>query len=148
MLDIEELKRQLRRDILENLKPLFESQGLQFPDIPRMMNEEDHWSILASTMVAPMNKGDDQVAWSEGPEGLEVPAADTIAIEYQPQPSLESNTIDNLAHPTTWNLIVLVVGRYRIEVGRGLVYPNFTLLDDVPIDGCNTPCYENANNYH
>jgi hypothetical protein len=72
--------------------------------------------------------------YEENPEGIELPAADTIAIENQPQPSLESDIIDNLAHPTTCNLIVLVGGDCRMEVRRGLVYPNLALLDDVLID--------------
>ena len=48
--------------------------------------------------------------------------------------SLELDTIDNLPHPTTCSLIVLVAGSYRMEVGRGLVYPTVALLDDVSID--------------
>jgi hypothetical protein len=124
----------LRREILGNFKPIFESQGLQFPDIPRMMNEEERQSNLASTSVAPMNKGADQAAWSGGPEGLEVPATDIIVIKYQPQPSLEPDTIDNLAYQTTWNLTLFVRGGYWIEVRRSLVYPNLALHDDVLID--------------
>jgi hypothetical protein len=46
---------------------------------------------------------------------------------------LEPDNIDNLAHPTTCNLIVLVGGGYRMEVGTWLVYPNFALLDNIPI---------------
>jgi hypothetical protein len=42
--------------------------------------------------------------------------------------------IDNLAQPITCNLILLVGGSFRMEVGRGLVYPRQTMLDDVEID--------------
>jgi hypothetical protein len=42
--------------------------------------------------------------------------------------------IDNLAQPTTYNLILLVRGSFRMEVGRGLVYPHQTMLDDIEID--------------
>jgi hypothetical protein len=42
--------------------------------------------------------------------------------------------IDNLAQPTTYNIILLDGGSFRIEVGRGLVYPCQTMLDDVQID--------------
>jgi hypothetical protein len=49
-------------------------------------------------------------------------------------PSIELDTIDNLAQPTTCNLILLVEGRFRMEVGRGLVYPGQTMLDDIQID--------------
>jgi hypothetical protein len=33
-------------------------------------------------------------------------------IKYQPQPSLEPDTIDNLAYQTTWNLTLFVRGGY------------------------------------
>jgi hypothetical protein len=39
MADMEELKRQLRMELLGDLKPIFEYEGIQFPDIPGMMNE-------------------------------------------------------------------------------------------------------------
>jgi hypothetical protein len=39
-------------------------------------------------------------------------------------PSIELDTIDNLARSTTCNLILLVGGSLRMEVGRGLVYPH------------------------
>jgi hypothetical protein len=48
------------------------------------------------------------VVQSGEPKELKVPATDTVAIEDQPQPSLEMGIIDKLAHPTTCNLIVLV----------------------------------------
>jgi hypothetical protein len=41
--------------------------------------------------------------------------------------------IDNLAQPTTCNLMLLVRS-FRMEVGRGLVYSHQTMLDDVQID--------------
>jgi hypothetical protein len=47
---------------------------------------------------------------------------------------LEPDTIDNLAQPTICNLVIMVGGSYRMEVGKGLVYPHQTLLDDVQID--------------
>jgi hypothetical protein len=49
-------------------------------------------------------------------------------------PSIEPDTIDNLAQPTACSLILLVGGSFRMEVGRGLVYPRQTMLDDVQID--------------
>jgi hypothetical protein len=49
-------------------------------------------------------------------------------------PSLEPDTIDNLAQPIACNLILLVEEIFRLEVGRGLVYPCQTMLDDVQID--------------
>jgi hypothetical protein len=42
--------------------------------------------------------------------------------------------IPNLTQPTTCNLILMVRGSFRMEVGRGLVYPHQTMLDDVEID--------------
>jgi hypothetical protein len=52
---MEELKRQLKREFIGDLRPIFESQGLHFPDIPRMMEERRRGSV-ASTIVAPMNR--------------------------------------------------------------------------------------------
>jgi hypothetical protein len=48
-------------------------------------------------------------------------------------PSIEPDMIDNLAQPTACSLILLVGGSFRMEVGRGLVYPRQTMLDDVQI---------------
>jgi hypothetical protein len=42
--------------------------------------------------------------------------------------------IDNLAQPTTCNVILLIGGSFRMEVRRGLVYPCQTMLGDVQID--------------
>jgi hypothetical protein len=52
----------------------------------------------------------------------------------QPLPSIEPDMIDNLAQPTTCNLILLVGGSFQIEVRRGLVYPCQAMLDGVHID--------------
>jgi hypothetical protein len=55
MIDMEELKRQLRRELLGDLKPILESQGIQFPNIAGIMSEEERRSSLASIAAAPMN---------------------------------------------------------------------------------------------
>jgi hypothetical protein len=47
---------------------------------------------------------------------------------------LEQNTIDNLAQPTACNLVLMIGGRSRMEVGRGLVYPHQTMHDNLHID--------------
>jgi hypothetical protein len=47
---------------------------------------------------------------------------------------IEPDTTDNLAQPTTYNLVILVGGSFRMEVGRGLVYPHQTMLNDVHIN--------------
>jgi hypothetical protein len=49
-------------------------------------------------------------------------------------PLIEPDMIDNLAQPTTCSLILLVRGSFQMEVGRGVVYPRQTMLDDVQID--------------
>jgi hypothetical protein len=46
--DVEELKRQLRREILGDLRPILEAQGIQFPDIGLVMSDEERRSSLAS----------------------------------------------------------------------------------------------------
>jgi hypothetical protein len=49
-------------------------------------------------------------------------------------PSIEPDMIYNLAQPTTCSLILLVGGSFRMEVGRWVVYPRQTMLDDIQID--------------
>jgi hypothetical protein len=47
--DMEELKRQLKRELIEDLKPIVEARGIQFSNIARVMSEEECRSSLAST---------------------------------------------------------------------------------------------------
>jgi hypothetical protein len=49
--DMEELKRQLKMELVGDLKPILEAQGIQFSDITRVMSGEDRRSSLASTMA-------------------------------------------------------------------------------------------------
>jgi hypothetical protein len=66
--------------------------------------------------------------------GHQAPASGLIEGHKQPMPSIELDTIDNLAQPIAYNLILLVGGSFRMEVGRELVYPHHTMHDDVEID--------------
>jgi hypothetical protein len=78
------------------------------------MSDEERRSSLAST-----------TSGSECPhEDLQAPASG---------PSIESDMRDNLTQPTACNLMLLVRS-YRMDVGRGLVYPRQTMLNDVQID--------------
>jgi hypothetical protein len=52
----------------------------------------------------------------------------------KPLPSIEPDTIDNLAQPTTFSLILFIGRSFRMEVRRGLVYPRQAMFDDVEID--------------
>jgi hypothetical protein len=47
--DMEELKRQLKRELIEDLKPIVEARGIQFSNIAGVMSEEECRSSLAST---------------------------------------------------------------------------------------------------
>jgi hypothetical protein len=47
--DVEELKKQLKRELLGDLKPILEAQGIQFPNIAGVMSEEECRRRLAST---------------------------------------------------------------------------------------------------
>jgi hypothetical protein len=40
----------------------------------------------------------------------------------QPLPSLEPDTIDNMAQSIACSLVVMVGGSHRMTVGKGLVY--------------------------
>jgi hypothetical protein len=47
--DVEELKRQQRNEVLGDLRPILEAQGIQFPDIGGVMSDEERRSSFAST---------------------------------------------------------------------------------------------------
>jgi hypothetical protein len=47
--DVEELKRQLRREVLGELWPILVDQGIQFPDIGGVMSDEEHWSSFCAS---------------------------------------------------------------------------------------------------
>jgi hypothetical protein len=47
--DMEELKRQLRKEVLRDLWPILEASSMQFPNIDAVMSDEEHRSSLAST---------------------------------------------------------------------------------------------------
>jgi hypothetical protein len=49
--DVEELKRQLRREVLGDVRPILETLGIQFPDICLVMIDEEHRSNLSSTVA-------------------------------------------------------------------------------------------------
>jgi hypothetical protein len=84
--DVEELKRQLKREFLGDLKPILEAQGIEFSDIAGVMSEKVHWSSLAS------------IAGGGRPQGeLLVPSSEPIEGHEQPLPSCEPDMIDNLA---------------------------------------------------
>jgi hypothetical protein len=50
--DVEKLKRQLRREVLGDLRPILEAQGIQFLDIGGVMSGEERRSSFASTVVS------------------------------------------------------------------------------------------------
>jgi hypothetical protein len=60
--------------------------------------------------------------------------------------------IDTLAHSTPCSLIITISGDYRMDVGKGIVYPRMYTLDDAPIDNISFAVvkvdmvHENANN--
>jgi hypothetical protein len=49
--DVEEPKRQLRREVVEDLRPILATSGIQFPDIGGVMSDEECRSSLASTVA-------------------------------------------------------------------------------------------------
>jgi hypothetical protein len=124
--DIEEIKQQVRIQFLGGLRPIFESQGLPVSDKGAVGNEEVCRSSLASMAAAPNIELADQAPAGSVPE--ENPLVATSG------PSLEPDTIDTLAHPIPCSLIITISGVYRMEVGKGIVYPRMYTLDDVPID--------------
>jgi hypothetical protein len=112
---VEELKRQLRMEVLGDLRPILEALGIQFPNINAVMSDEGRRSSLPSTAAGGGRPHED----------LQAPTSGL---------STEPDTVDNLAQPTACSLMLLVEGSFRMEVGRGLVYPGQAMLDDVQID--------------
>jgi hypothetical protein len=49
--DVEELKRQLRREVVGDLRPILEAQGIQFPGIGGVMSDEERRSSFVSTVA-------------------------------------------------------------------------------------------------
>jgi hypothetical protein len=47
--DMEELKRQLRREPVGDLRPILEARGIKFPDTGRVMSDKEHRSSFVST---------------------------------------------------------------------------------------------------
>jgi hypothetical protein len=125
--DIEEIKRQVKIQLLGDLKPIFESQGLPVPDIGAVGNEEERRSNLASTAAAPNTELADQA-----PAGSGRPQENLLVATSGP--SHEPDTTDTLAHPTPRSLIITISGGYRMEVGKGIIYPRMYTFDDVSID--------------
>jgi hypothetical protein len=48
-IDVEELKRQLKTEVLGVLRPILEAQGIQFSDIDGVMSDKERRSSFAST---------------------------------------------------------------------------------------------------
>jgi hypothetical protein len=126
-IDIEEIKRQVRIQLLGDLRPIFESQGLPVPDIGAVGNEEERKSSLASTAASPNTELDNQMPIGSG-RPQENPLVATSG------PSLELDMIDTLAHPTSCILIITISGGYQMEVRKCIVYPRMYTLDEVPIN--------------
>jgi hypothetical protein len=66
--DIEEIKRQVRIQLLGDLRHIFKSQGLPMHDIGAVGNEEERRSSLASTAVAPNTELADQAPAGSVPQ--------------------------------------------------------------------------------
>jgi hypothetical protein len=49
--DMEEQERQLRREILGDLRTILEASGIQLPDISGVMSDEERMSSLASIVA-------------------------------------------------------------------------------------------------
>jgi hypothetical protein len=121
--NVEEPKRQLRREVLGDLRPILEAQGIQFPNIGGVMSDEERRRSFPSTDAGGRPQG-----------GHQAPTSGLIEGHEQPLPSIKPNMIDNLAQPTAYRLILLDRESFQMEVGRVLVYPCQTMLDNVKID--------------
>jgi hypothetical protein len=104
----------VRIQLLGDLKPIFESQGLPMPDIGVVGNEEERRSNLSSTTAAPNTELTDQAPTGSVPQGNPLGATSG--------PSLKPDMIDTLADPTPCSLIITISRDYRMEVRKGIVY--------------------------
>jgi hypothetical protein len=86
---VEQLKRQLRREVLGDMGPILEASGIQFTNIGAVMSDKERMSILASTTAGCGRPHEDLQALASGP-------------------SIEPDMIDNLAQPIVCNLMLLV----------------------------------------
>jgi hypothetical protein len=55
---VEELKRQLSGEVLGDLRPILEAQGIQFPDNAGVMSDEERMTSLASIAWGGRSHGD------------------------------------------------------------------------------------------
>jgi hypothetical protein len=114
--DIDEIKRQVKMEMFGELKTIFESQGLPFPDLPGSTMSEERSDRVASTAAG--------ASQGRGTERAIVPT------------SVEPDTIDGLARPTRCSLLVqlqLVGDSSRLEVGKRLVYPGMSQLEGAQV---------------
>jgi hypothetical protein len=66
-----ELKRQLIREVLGDMRPILEAQGIQFPDIGGVMSDKECRSSFTSTATGGPPQGEHQAPASELVEGHE-----------------------------------------------------------------------------
>jgi hypothetical protein len=97
--DVEELKRQLRMEVLGDLRTILEASGTQFPNVGAVMSDEERRSSLASTAAGGGRPHEHRQAPASGP-------------------SIEPDTIDDLSQATTCSLILLVES-YQMRSGEG-----------------------------
>jgi hypothetical protein len=69
---------ELKRELLKDLKPLLDAQGIQFPDSVGVVSEEEYRSSLASTAGGGQPQGE-----------IHVPVSRLIEAHEQPLSSLE-----------------------------------------------------------
>jgi hypothetical protein len=62
--DVEELKGQLRREVLGGLRPILEVQGIQFSDIGGVMSDEERRSSFASIAAGGQPQGEHPTVWA------------------------------------------------------------------------------------
>jgi hypothetical protein len=61
--DVEELKRQLRMEVLRCLRPILVASGIQFPNIGGVMSDEERRSSLTSTTTGGGPSSIESITW-------------------------------------------------------------------------------------
>jgi len=114
--DVDKIKAELRAEVTQDILSMLASQGIQLQPFSRGPSPTlGRRSSCASASAADIH-----------------PKVDPDLVEPNFDASCFDDTIDRLTEPTPCSLVT-TVGGYQMEVAKGLVYPQQTILHSVPI---------------
>ncbi|CAL4906881.1 unnamed protein product [Urochloa decumbens] len=127
LVDMEAIKDQIRAEVTRDVLSMLSAQGIQLQPFSRNPSPAPvgRRSSCASASDAAEINADVLRATAEH-------SSDPEKLQMAPYMDPEPDSIDLLSEPTPCSLIAIDDG-YRVEVARGLVYPQQTTLHSVPI---------------